>query len=331
MAQVMIIGGDVPADLVARLEAEHDIGYGTHADLRSATPHEGIAAAEAMVLIGQPTIDEAVLQRAPRLKVIALRAVGYDKVDLDACARRGVVVCNTPDVLSRAVADLTVGLLLGALRQLRRGVDHASDGWSQGAPKPPLGSDLRGKTVGIVGFGSIGREVARTCAAGFGMRIAYTSRSGPSTSADFPGPGWLPFEDLLALSDVISLHVPLTPETWHLMDEHAFSQMKAGAYLVNTSRGGLVDEPALIAALRAGHLAGAALDVLANEPPDSDNPLLRMDNVLVTPHIGSATVETRRAMAHLAVDNVLRVLTGAPPATPVTTSPTLTSLERGPQ
>ncbi|TSD58752.1 2-hydroxyacid dehydrogenase [Aeromicrobium piscarium] len=339
MARVMIIGGDLPVDLTARLQVEHEVGYGTHADLRTGR-HAGIASAEAMILIGQPAIDDEVLAKAPRLTVIALRAVGYDKVDLEACARRGVTVCNTPGVLSRAVADLTVMLVLGAVRNLRGAIDHVSDGWSRGAAKPALGADLRGKTIGLVGMGGIAREVAHSCAEGFGMQIAYTSRSGPVEDIDYPGPGWLPLTELLASSDIVSLHLPHTPDTDRLIGQAELSAMRPGSFLVNTSRGALVDESALVDALAQGQLAGAALDVLAQEPPDPNHPLLHLDNVLITPHIGSATAETRRSMAELAVQNVLQVLAGQTPATPVgpapptstgAPDPTPTSTQRGPR
>ena len=257
-------------------------------------------------------IDAEVLDAAKDLRVVANIAVGYNNIDVERCRARGIVVTNTPDVLTNACADFTWSLILGitrrlgeAERQLRAGQWH---GW---ALDHMLGTELSGKQLGLVGVGRIGRAVAEKAPV-FGMRVAYTARTPvPLGDADH-----LPLDRLLATSDVVSLHCPLTPETRHLIDQKALTKMKRSAYLINTSRGPVVDEAALAWALKERLITGAALDVYEDEPrvhPD----LLTLENVMLMPHIASATTETRTAMADLAASNVLAVVTGAPPLTPV--------------
>jgi len=253
-----------------------------------------------------------VLDACPGLKVVANVAVGYNNVDVAAAQARGVIVTNTPDVLTETSADLTWALILGITRRVVEG-DRLirAGGWKGWALDFMLGSDLRGKQLGVIGFGRIGQAVAARASA-FGMRVAYQSRKvvGP--------PDYQPmaYDRLIATSDVVSLHCPLTDETRHLIDQKSLARMKRSAYLINTSRGPVVDESALVWALKNRIIAGAALDVFENEP--SVHPELKtLENVVLAPHLGSATTETRTAMADLAVHNVIAVLSGNPPLTPV--------------
>ncbi|WP_370939538.1 2-hydroxyacid dehydrogenase [Amycolatopsis sp. cg13] len=283
---------------------------------RPLTPEElrkFVAGAAAVVSMLHDRIDGSVADAAgPELKVVANVAVGYDNVDVSALADRGVVVANTPGVLTDATADLAFGLLLAVSRRLGEGerLLRARQPWSFHLGFL-LGSGLQGKTLGIVGLGQIGRAVAKRAAA-FGMRVVY---SGRSAKPDFDGE-FVSFDELLRRSDFVSLHCPLTPETRHLVDADALRAMKPSAYLVNTTRGPVVDESALADALEAGEIAGAALDVFEKEP-DVEPRLLERDDVVLTPHLGSATVETRTAMAVLAARNVVSVLAGAEPLTEV--------------
>lgn len=271
-----------------------------------------IADKDAIVCLLTDAIDREVIDAAPKLKVIANVAVGYNNVDVPCARSRGIVVTNTPEVLTESVADFTWAMILAITRRLSEGERLVRSGrWKGWALDLMLGMELRGKQLGLVGLGRIGLAVASRAAA-FGMRVAYTSRSNVSV----PGAESMSLDRLLVTSDVVSLHVPLTPGTTHLIDRKALTRMKRSAYLINTARGPVVDEDALAWALNQHLLAGAALDVYENEPavhPD----LLSLDNVLLVPHLGSATTETRTAMADLAAENVLAVLAGRPPVTPV--------------
>ena len=250
-------------------------------------------------------VDTELLDAAPRLRVVANHAVGYDNVDVPACTARGVWVTNTPDVLTDATADLAWALILALARRLREGERMVRAGEYAGwAPTMLLGRELRGRTLGILGYGRIGRAVARR-AEGFGMRVLFTARGGGT-----------PFDELLQQSDVLSIHCPLTPQTHHLFDAAALLRMKRGAILVNTARGPIVDEAALAAALEAGHLGGAALDVFEHEPLVHPG-LVGRDDVVLLPHLGSATQEARESMARIALTQVELVLRGERPQTPV--------------
>ncbi|MET0398185.1 MAG: D-glycerate dehydrogenase [Longimicrobiaceae bacterium] len=262
-------------------------------------------------------VDAALLERAPRLRVVACPTAGHDHVDLAACRARGVVVTHTPDVLTEATADLTWALILATVRRLpqaerslRAGEFHGWGFWDY------LGGDLSGRTLGILGMGRIGRAVARR-AAGFGMRVRYTSRTRlPEEEERALAAEWTDRDGLLAASDVLTLHAPLTPGTRHLLDAAALGRMRPGSVLVNTARGPLVDEAALADALREGRLAGAGLDVYEHEPAVHPA-LLELPGVVLLPHVGSATRDTRTRMAMLAARNAHAVLTGAAPPTPV--------------
>jgi lactate dehydrogenase-like 2-hydroxyacid dehydrogenase len=280
----------------------------------------GAAGAEAIVCTLTERIDAAVLDAAgPQLRVVANVAVGYDNVDVTAATERGVVVTNTPGVLDEATADLAFGLLLAAARRIAEGDRLVRSGrpWVWG-PTMMTGLDLSaGAVLGIVGFGRIGRAVARR-ARGFGLRLLATpSRSATAEDADVT---FVPLPELLERSDVVTLHVPLTPETHHLIDAAALARMKPGAVLVNTARGGVVDTDALVGALGDGGIAAAGLDVFEDEP-HVDPRLRELENVVLTPHLGSAGDRTRSAMCLLAVRNVAEVLAGRVPLTPVQVSP----------
>jgi glyoxylate reductase len=261
---------------------------------------------QALICLLTDTVDDAVLEAGKDLKVVANIAVGYNNIDVPSARRRGIAVTNTPDVLTEASADFTWALILGITRRISEGERLVRRGeWKGWALDFMLGMELRGKQLGIVGFGRIGRAVAARADA-FGMRVVHASR----------GSDGIPLDRLLATSDVVSLHVPLTRETKHMIDQPALARMKRSAYLINTSRGPVVDEDALAWALRERMISGAALDVYEREPEIHED-LLKLENVLLVPHLASATVETRTAMADLAVRNVVAVLGGQPPITPV--------------
>lgn len=277
---------------------------------------EEVAGADAVLTLLSDPVDEAFLEAAgPGLRCVANVAVGYDNVDLAAAARRGVVVTNTPGVLDDATADLTMALLLAAVRRLGEGerLIRAGRPWRWGMDFM-LGSDLRGKRLGIVGLGNIGARVAERARA-FGMEIAYANRSEAPAAAALEAVR-LPLEELLASSDVVSLHCPLTPQTRHLIGAAELARMKPSAVLVNTARGPVVDEAALARALAAGEIRAAGLDVYEREP-EVEPALLELENVVLAPHLGSATVETRTAMAELAARNAIAVAGGGEALTPV--------------
>jgi len=261
-----------------------------------------VADVQGLLSLLSDQIDAELLAHAPKLKAISNYAVGFDNIDLRATAARGIPVGHTPNVLTEATADLTFALLLAAARKLPQGIEEVRDG--QALPWEPthnLGADVHGATLGIVGFGRIGRAVAKR-AEGFGMEIMTT------TSSSYPGA----FDQLLEHSDFVSIHTPLTPATYHLIDAPALARMKPTAILINTTRGQIVDQTALRDALQDGVIGGAALDVTDPEPLPADDPLLDAPNLIVVPHIGSATRNTRERMADVAVDNLLAALAGQP-------------------
>ena len=257
------------------------------------------ASAEGLLCLLTDRIDGALLDAAPRLRAIANYAVGTDNVDLAATGARGIPVGVTPDVLTDATADLTMALLLAAARRLPEAREAVLTGaWRTWDPKGFLGLELSGATLAIVGAGRIGRAVARRAQA-FGTNVVLVGREDDLHAA-------------LSRADAVSLHAPLTRETHRLIDAAALAAMRPGAILVNTARGGLVDQAALLAALRSGAIGAAALDVTDPEPPAPDDPLMQAPGVLVVPHIGSATRRARERMADLAVDNLLAGLVGQP-------------------
>ncbi|MGO9753682.1 MAG: 2-hydroxyacid dehydrogenase [Solirubrobacteraceae bacterium] len=286
--------------------------------LEEAELHAAVAGADAVLTLLHDRVDDRFLQAAgPQLKLVANVAVGYDNIDTAAATRRGVLVTNSPGVLTDATADLAMALILMVSRRLAEGerLIRARTPW-RWHMFMLLGSGLQGKTLGIVGLGAIGQATARR-ARSFGMDITYAQRApAPGEVEAELGARRLALYQLLATADVVSLHCPLTKQTTRLIDAAAISLMKPGAYLVNTARGPIVDEAALAQALRDGLIAGAALDVYEREP-EVHLGLLELDNVVLVPHLGSATVETRTQMAVLAARNVAAVLAGEPALTPV--------------
>lgn len=255
-------------------------------------------------------VTREVIDRCPRLRIVANFGTGTDHIDVAYASSRGVVVTNTPDPVVEPTAELAYGLMLAAARGIVRLDRGIREGNVRISVMRNLGSTLRGKTLGIVGYGRIGRAVARY-AQGSGMRILYFSRH-PLTSAQEQEQHvtYMPLDGLLAEADFVTLHTPLTEKTRHMIGDRELRSMKSGAYLINTSRGGVVDERALIEALQAGRIAGAALDVYESEPQIPDL-LKTLDNVILTPHAGTATVEARIAMGRCAAENVLRFFRGA--------------------
>lgn len=252
------------------------------------------------------------LDRARKLRVISNVSVGTDNIDISACTARGIAVCNTPHVLTDATADMTIALLLTHTRRMAEQIDFVKSGlWVMNTPTQLLGTDIKGKTLGIVGMGKIGEAVARRAVA-FGMKVIYFNRR-KRTDIEPGLADYASLEELLEASDFVSLHPPLTTETRHLIDAARLALMKPTGILINMARGLLVDTDALYEALKNGIIAGAALDVTDPEPIPYGHPLLGMPNVVITPHAGSSTFETRNAMALLALENLQLVLAGRDP------------------
>ncbi len=299
MARVFI-SRDLPFPALDRLKEQHEVDVWEE---RTPPPPQAFLAratdADALLLTVTEQVDGDFLDAAGPIRAIANCAVGTDNIDLDAAKERGIPVGNTPGVLTDATADIAFALLLGIARRIAEGEREVREGrWAPWHPSHMLGGDLADTTLGIIGWGRIGQAMARR-GEGFGMKIVHHSRS-----------SGISLEELLETSDHVSLHTPLTPETRHLMGEPEFARMKKTAYFVNTSRGGTVDQAALREALINGEIAGAGLDVTDPEPLPGDDPLLTAPNLLVVPHLGSATVRTRSRMADLAVDNLLAALAG---------------------
>ncbi|MBA2630450.1 MAG: D-glycerate dehydrogenase [Thermoleophilaceae bacterium] len=292
----------LPGTALERLGAEHEVDVWPE---RLPPPREELArrlqTSEGLLSLLTDRVDAALIESSRGLRAIANYAVGVDNVDLEAASARGIPVGNTPGVLTESTADLALALMLGAARRLVEGDAFVRRGeWRTWEPALLLGRDLHGAAVGIVGYGRIGQAVARRLE-GFGAQILHTSRS-----------GGMPMQELLERSDFVSLHCPLTPETRGLVDDAALARMKPTSYLVNTARGPVVDTEALVRALHAGEIAGAALDVTDPEPLPGDHPLFDVPGLLLLPHIASSTHATRERMADMAVDNLLAGLSGEP-------------------
>jgi glyoxylate reductase len=271
----------------------------------------GVREAQAAICTLNERMDAEVLAAAPSLRVIANYAVGYNNIDVEAAKARGIVVTNTPDVLTKATADITWALILAAARRVIEGDQLVRQKrWTGWSPTQMLGVDLSGKTLGIIGMGRIGQAVAKR-AAGFEMNVLYWSRSERAQKELHASWQRVSFEELLRRSDFLSPHVPLTPDTTHLINEAALRLMKPTAFVINAARGPVVDEAALVAALREGRLAGAGLDVYEKEP-ELHPGLRELPQVVLLPHLGSATSETRIRMGMMCVENVLAVLEGKP-------------------
>jgi lactate dehydrogenase-like 2-hydroxyacid dehydrogenase len=265
--------------------------------------------ADGLICLLTDHIDAALIERCTRLRVISTMAVGYDNIDVEAAAARGVPLGHTPGVLTETTADLAFALLLATARRVTEAERFLRDGgWRTWDPNLLLGVDVHGATLGIVGFGAIGRAVARR-AHGFDMRVVYTSRS---RATDDAGARSVALNELLREADFVSLHVPLNESTRRIIGERELRMMKPRAVLVNTARGGVLDQRALERALREGWIGGAGLDVMQVEPLPPDDPLLSAPNVVLLPHIGSASFATRARMASMAVENCLAGLRGEP-------------------
>jgi len=301
MAQVFV-SRQLPGSALDRLRSAHDTTVWpeqlppTHEQLR-----EHAAGADALLTLLTDRVDADLIGAAPNLKVIANYAVGYDNIDVEAATAHSIAVGNTPDALTEATADLAFALLMAAGRRIVEAAGAARAGaWKTWDPGAYLGADIYGATIGIIGLGRIGQAVARR-ASGFGMEVLTTETRDQHN-----------LEHLLRRSDFVSLHLPLTSGTHHLINADALALMKPTAILINTSRGGVVDQAALAQALSTGQIAGAAVDVTDPEPLPLEDPLWQAPNLLVVPHIGSATWTARERMAEIAVDNILAGLEGEP-------------------
>lgn len=277
--------------------------------------------ADAALTMLTDRIDESLLEASTRLRVIANMAVGYDNVDPRTAEQFGVWLTNTPGVLTETTADFAWSLLLAAARHVAfADRDTRAGGWKTWSPTGFLGTDLHRATLGIVGMGAIGQAVARR-ARGFDMPVVYASRTRKPALEESEGYTWASLSELLERSDFVSLHVPLTPGTRHLLGAQEFARMKPGSLLVNTARGGVIDQDALVAALQNGPIGGAALDVTDPEPLPTTHALYTFPNVVITPHIASASTATRSRMAEMAAANIVAVLNGHEPPNPVNNPP----------
>jgi glyoxylate reductase len=307
MPSKIIVDTHLPAEMIEMLGAECAV------QIWPAEPADPLFhAAAGLLTYGHPRVDGALMDRMPNLKVISNFGVGVDHIDLAAARTRGIPVGNTPHILDGATADMTFALLLTAARNVVIGERYArSANFTHYDPNILIGSEVHGATLGIVGMGNIGRQVARR-ARGFDMAVLYHNRTrNPQAEAEL-GATYATLPDLLQRSDYVTLNLPLTAETRGIIGRAQLQQMRPTAWLINVARGGVVDHAALLEALEGGWIAGAALDVTEPEPLPRDHPLLHMDNAIIAPHLGSATRQTRRAMAQLTVDNLKAGLAGLP-------------------
>lgn len=320
MAKIIVTHPQID-EALEQLRHDHEV-IGGYEFMSAEQLAEEIVDADALLSGLSDPLDAKMLAKAKKLKVIGQCAAGFNNVDIEAAKKAGIVVTTTPGVLHESTADLAFALLLATTRRTGEAERHVR------ARKPwrydhtfMLGKCIQGATLGIIGLGQIGEAMARRAAA-FGMNVVYTAHSDKDTSAiDATNPNTAPTrrvsnEELIKISDVISLHCPLTDETRHILSEEAFANMKDGVYIVNTARGTCIDERALVAALKSGKVAGAGLDVFENEP-QIEPELYEMENVVLLPHIGSAATETRIKMTDLAIANIELVLSGKEPKTPV--------------
>ncbi len=319
--QNVLVFRELPADQLARIQAVHDV---TVANPKVASQRDAFfdALPKANALIGSSFgIDADLLDRAPQLKVVSSVSVGVDNYALDELKSRGVLLCHTPGVLTETTADTIFSLVIAASRRLVELANLVRDGnWTANIGEALFGNDVHGKTLGILGFGRIGQAVARRAALGFGMPVIYHNRREVDLKTAAPSlvghVKYVPLEDVLTQADIIVSVLPLTDETRNLFGDREFAKMKAGAIFVNGGRGASVDEAALLRALDSGHLRAAGLDVFATEPLPLESPLRTHPKVTALPHAGSATHETRYAMAELATTNLLLALAGQAPKTP---------------
>jgi gluconate 2-dehydrogenase len=315
MSNVLVFR-ELPDDLLAKLQAAHDV---TVANPRKPEQHAAFVAAlpTAQALIGSSfAITDEILDQAPQLKLISSISVGVDNYPLPSLAKRGIMLCHTPGVLTETTADTIFTLMLATCRRVVELTSLVREGrWTKNIGEDLFGWDVHHKTVAILGFGRIGQAVARRAALGFGMQVLYTNE-GPVQVPELEGKArQVPLAEALASADIVVSTLPLTPETHHLINDSTLAQMRPGSFLINGSRGGIVDADALLRALDSGHLRGAGLDVFEPEPLPQGSPLRTHPRVTPLPHVGSATHETRRAMAEMAVANLLAALAGGiPPA-----------------
>ncbi|MGA3678898.1 2-hydroxyacid dehydrogenase [Pseudomonas graminis] len=315
MTHHVVLYKKLSAPLMERLQAQAEVtliedpkSSDGLARLRDALPH-------ADALLGASVkLDAKLLDLAPKLKAVSSVSVGVDNYDIEYLTRRGILLTNTPDVLTETTADTGFALIMATARRVVELANRVRDGqWKQNIGPQHFGSDVHGKTLGIIGMGRIGEAVAQRGHFGFGMPVIYHSHSPkPAVEARFDA-RYRSLEDLLREADFVCLTVPLTAETEGLIGAEQFAQMRPETIFINIARGKVVDEQALIAALQNGQIRAAGLDVFEQEPVNPDSPLLKMDNVVATPHMGSATHETREAMARCAVDNLLAALAGERP------------------
>lgn len=313
----VFVSRSIPPEGLTALEAATGLEVSRNSQDQGLSPAELIKAsqeAEGLLCLLTDKIDANFMAACPKLKVISNMAVGFNNIEVEAATRRGILVTNTPGVLTGATADLTFALLLAVARRLGEGERLVrSGGWEGWGPLQLLGGEVSGKTLGLIGMGRIGKAVARR-AAGFDMKVQYYSRhrvapDPESDPASNPAIRLVELEELLRTSDFVSLHAPYNPETHHLINAERLSWLKPSAYLINTSRGPLVDETALVAALQTQKLAGAGLDVYELEPKLAEG-LAELENVVLAPHLGSATHQTRGEMARLAATNLVQSLQG---------------------
>ncbi|WP_337019477.1 D-glycerate dehydrogenase [Oceanobacillus massiliensis] len=309
----------IPEDLLSEYENQFSIKMWEKEDER--VPREILLkeaeSVDGLLTVLSDQIDEDLLTNAANLKVVANLAVGYDNIDLSAADKHGVVITNTPDVLSETTADLGFALLMATARRIVEANEFVKkDKWKEWAPYLLAGTDIHHQTIGILGMGRIGEAIARR-AAGFNMNIRYHNRSRKMEAEKNLGAVYSSFEDLLTESDFIVSVVPLTEETANIFNKKAFEMMKSSAIFINISRGAVVDEAALLEALKSGEIKGAGLDVFREEPAGSENPLVGLQNVVCLPHIGSASVDTRTTMIKLCLENINGVISGNGAKTPV--------------
>jgi glyoxylate reductase len=303
---------ELPGDALARLARHCELDtWESVSPVPADILRERLQGCDGLLCLLTNRIDKALLDACPALRMVSSMSVGVDHVDVAALTSRGIPLGNTPGVLVDTTADLTFALLLAAARRIPEADEFVRAGrWDPASPWHPemfVGRDLAGATLGIIGLGAIGQAVARR-AAGFGLRVIGWNRS----HRDVDGVVSVSFDELLAASDFLSVNVALTSDTRNLLDRAAIARMKPGAVLVNTARGGIVDEQALADALREGRLFAAGVDVFSHEPVEADNPLLKLPNVVLAPHIGSASQRTRERMAALAADNLIAAIAGDP-------------------
>ena len=324
MKSRVLVTNRIPAAVLQHLESDLEIDYHTEQNALSRDQLlDRVRDKHGLLCVVTDTIDAGIIKAGSQLRVIANIAVGYDNIDIATAKKHGIVVTNTPGVLTESVAELTWGLILNVTRRVVEGDRLIQSGvWKGWALDFMLGMELFGKQLGVVGAGRIGRAVAARASV-FGMKVVFAAPKGSNDITDrsqwtksLKDSSVMPLDRLLATSDVVSLHVPMTSDTHHLIDREALVNMKPSAYLINTSRGPVVNEDALVVALREGLIAGAALDVYEREPMVHSG-LLGLSNVILSPHLGSATHETRTAMADLAARNLMEVLSGNLPITPI--------------